>query len=139
MVAEWISSSTPGPAEGDAEQVAVVLVDDHAGAAGIAAYRPAPALPGRVDVDHADAVPGAFGLIGGEPDGPGGRVAEEHLRHGVVVGGDGWAPRARSMGARRRGPIASPGGAGEGDLRRVPCRVRSSHQGRHSLRRGFAR
>ena len=30
-----------GADEGDAEQVAVVLVDDHAGAAGIAAYRPA--------------------------------------------------------------------------------------------------
>ena len=38
--------------EGDAEQVAVVLVDDHAGVAGIAAYRPAPgtAWPGSTSI-----------------------------------------------------------------------------------------
>ena len=94
-----------GADEGDAEQVAVVLVDDHAGAAGVAVGVQAGAghrLAG-VDVDHADAVPGAFGLVGGEPDGPGGRVAEEYLRHGVVVGGDGRGPHgAGSMG----GPAA---------------------------------
>jgi hypothetical protein len=62
-----------GADEGDAEQVAVV-VDDHAGAAGAAVGVQA-GLGHRlagVDVDHADAVPGAFGLVGGEPDGPGG-------------------------------------------------------------------
>ena len=57
MVAEWISSSTAGADEGDAEQVAVVLVDEHAGAAGAAVgvqAGPEHRLAG-VDVDHADA------------------------------------------------------------------------------------
>ena len=56
--------------EGDAEQAAMVFVEDHPGATGIAVgvqagsgYRPA-----EVDVDYADEVPGAFGLVGGEPD-----------------------------------------------------------------------
>jgi hypothetical protein len=41
------------------------------------------------DLDSGETVPGAFGLVGEEPNGPGGRVAEEYLRHGVMVGGDG--------------------------------------------------
>ena len=60
-----------GADEGDAEQVAVIVVDDHAGAAVGVQAGPGHHLAG-VDVDHADAVPGAFGLVGGEPDGPGG-------------------------------------------------------------------
>jgi hypothetical protein len=63
-----------GADEGDAEQVAAIVVDDHAGAASAAVGVKAGQrhrLAG-VDVDHADAVPGAFGLVGGEPDGPGG-------------------------------------------------------------------
>jgi hypothetical protein len=71
----------------------VVLVDDHAGAAGVAVGVQAGAghRLARVDVDHPDAVPGAFGLVGGQPDCVGRRVAEEHLRHRAVVGGDGVA------------------------------------------------
>jgi hypothetical protein len=67
-----------GADEGDAEQVAAIVVDDHAGAAGAAVgvqAGPGYRLAG-VDVDHADAVPGAFGLVGGEPDGPGGGSQE---------------------------------------------------------------
>ena len=93
--------------EGDAEQVAVIVVGDYAGPAGAAVgvqAGPGHRLAGA-DVDHADAVPGAFGLVGDEPDGPGGRVAEEYLRHGVVVGGDG-------MGASRAGSVACPAARG---------------------------
>ena len=50
-------------------------------------------------------MPGVFGLVGGEPDRPGRRVAKEHLRHRPVVRGDGVrAPRGRVDGL--------PGGAG---------------------------
>jgi hypothetical protein len=52
--------------EGDAEQVAVIVVGDHAGPAGAAVgvqAGPGHRLAGA-DVDHADAVPGAFGLVG---------------------------------------------------------------------------
>ena len=62
-----------GADEGDTEQAAVILVGDHAGAAGVPVG--VQASPGHrdagVDVDHADAVSGAFSLVGGEPDRPG--------------------------------------------------------------------
>ncbi len=148
MVAEWISSSTAGADEGDAEQVAVVLVDEHAGAAGAAVgvqAGPEHRLAG-VDVDHADAVPGAFGLVGGEPDGPGGRVAEEHLRHGVVVGGDGLGPHgagsmacpaARGTTRNRRPPAAlnAPGPAACS----MTTRVSSTREAMLSLRKAWRR
>ena len=59
----------------------------------------------KVDVDHPDAVSGAFGLVGGEPDRSCGRVAEEHLRHRTVVCGDG-------VRIPRRGIDRLPGGTG---------------------------
>jgi hypothetical protein len=97
--------------KGDPEQVAVVLVDDHAGAAGVAVGVQAGAndLLARVNVDHPDAVPGALGLVGGQADRPGRRVAEEHLRHRAIVRGDG-------VRAPRGGVDGLPGGAG-GDRR----------------------
>ena len=52
-MAEWISSSTAGADEGDAEQVAVVLVDEHAGAAGAAVgvqAGPSTAWPGSTSI-----------------------------------------------------------------------------------------
>jgi hypothetical protein len=61
-----------GADEGDAEQVVAVVIDDPAGSAGLAVGVQAGVghrLAGA-DVDHADAVPGAFGLVGDEPDGP---------------------------------------------------------------------
>src|SRR6185437_11845020 len=61
--------------------------------------------PAEVDVDDADAVSGPFGLVGGETDGPGRRVAEEHLRHRTVVGGNG-------VRTPRGGVDGPPGGAG---------------------------
>ena len=115
MVAEWISSSTPGPT-GDAGQVVVVLVEDHAGAAGVAVG--VQARPGyrdaEVDVDDADAVPGVFGLVGGEADRAGRRRAEEHLRHRPVVRGDGVrAPMGPGRRAARR-PGGDRGGGAAG-------------------------
>jgi hypothetical protein len=59
----------------------------------------------EVDVDDAGAVPGPFGLVGGEADRPGRGVAEEHLRHRAVVGGDG-------VRTPRSGVDGLPGGAG---------------------------
>ena len=64
--------SHAGADEGDAEQVVAVVIDDPAGSAGVAVGVQAGVghrLAGT-DVDHADAVPGAFGLVGDEPDGP---------------------------------------------------------------------
>ena len=43
--------------------------------------------------------PGAFGLVGGQPDCVGRRVAEEHLRHRAVVGGDGVRRHKPAPGA----------------------------------------
>ena len=77
MAAEWISSSTPGADEGDAEQVALVFVDDHAGASGVAVglqARPGTAAPRSTSTTRMRCpVPGAFGLVGGELDRPGRR------------------------------------------------------------------
>src|SRR5215471_4912593 len=71
----------PRADHGDAEQAATVLVDDHAGPAGVVVgVQPRPGdLLTRIDVDHADAVPGTLGLIGSQADRSGRRIAEEHL------------------------------------------------------------
>jgi hypothetical protein len=65
-------------------------------------------------------VPRAFGLVGGEPYRADRRITEEHLRHRVVVGGDGMRTPGGGVdglpgGAggdrpRRRGPGIYPGG-----------------------------
>jgi hypothetical protein len=85
----------------------MVLVGHHAGAAGVAVGVQAGADHGGagVGVNHPDPVPGAFGLVGGQPDCSGRRVAEEHLRHRMVVDGGG-------MRAPRGGVDGLPGGAG---------------------------
>jgi hypothetical protein len=79
-----------GAYEGDPEQVAVIRIDHHAGPAGVAVGVQAGSGHGLagVDVDHPGAVPSASGLVGGQADRPGRRVAEEHLGHRVEVGGD---------------------------------------------------
>jgi hypothetical protein len=63
-----------GADEGEPEQVAVVSVDDHAGAAGVAVGEEAGAddRGAGVDVDHPDAVSAAFGLVGVSPTAPAG-------------------------------------------------------------------
>ena len=104
--------------EGDAKQVAMVEVDHHPGPAPVAIgvqVRPDDRLT-EIDIDRPDTVPGPLGLLGGQADRGGLRVAEEDLRHRVGVGSGG-------MGAPGRGVQWPPGGAGgdrvAGDARLV--------------------
>jgi len=112
MVAEWISSSTPGANEGDTEQMAVVFIDDHPRPARVAVGIQVCAdhLLAGVDIDDADAVPRTFGLVGGQADQAGRGGAEEHLRYRVVVGGNRvGAHGLASMGCpAARAAIAAP-------------------------------
>jgi hypothetical protein len=92
-----------GADEGDAEQVAAIVVDDHAGAASAAVgvqAGPGHRLAG-VDVDHADAVPGAFGLVGGEPDGPGGGSQKNTC-------GTAWWSAVMARGPHGAGAVGCP-------------------------------
>jgi len=103
-----------GADEGDPEQVAVVFVDNHAGAAGVAVgVQAGPDHRGAgVEVDDADPVPGAFSLVGSKADRPRRRVAEEHLRYRMVVGGD--RVRAPRSGVDRL-PVGPGGNRGASD------------------------
>ena len=93
----------------------MVLVDNHAGATGVAVG--VQAGPGNrvagIDIDYADTVPRAFGLVGREPHCSGRRVAKEQLWHRVVVGGDCM-----------RSPL--------GTVDRLPDRAGSDRRGRYA-------
>src|SRR5215471_5337535 len=104
----------PGADHGDAEQVTVVLVNDHASPAGVVVgVQPCPGdLLTRIDVDHPDAVPGAFSLVGGQADRSGRGIAEEHLRYRVIICRDRMRPPWRGID---RLPGGARGDRGAGD------------------------
>lgn len=80
-----------GADEADAEQVAAVVIDDPAGSAGVAVGVQAgsgTAWPGSTSITRMR-YPARSAWSAMSPTALGGRVAEEYLRHGVVVGGDG--------------------------------------------------